>query len=108
MHLIDLGIMRRLLSFLFGTEKDKKIPVVPLDRQTIETIDKFLVSLRKYIPRIDFARHKHLRRWKETKLRTFLHYLGVVVLKQYLPTRFLKSFFTSMLPLSCCRVQSGV
>jgi hypothetical protein len=96
MHLFDIGIMRRLLSFLFGSKRGRNIRRVTLPNATQISIDIFLVSLRKYISRLDFARQpksiKHLGRWKASELRIFLHYLGVVVLKPYLPKAFYDHF----------------
>lgn len=96
MHHFDLGTMRRLLSFLFGTKRDRKIRGVTLPDHIQVSVDAFLVSLRKYISRIDFARQpqpiKHLCRWKATELRLFLHYVGVVVLKPYPPKAFYDHF----------------
>ena len=92
MHLFDLGILRRLLTFLFGTVKGRNIRGVTLPNQAIANIDTFLISLRKFISRIDFARQprstKQLCRWKATELRLFLHYLGVVVLKEVLSSEY--------------------
>ena len=111
MHLFNTGIMRRLLSFLFGSKRGRNIRRVTLPNATQIFIDIFLVSLRKYISRLDFARLpksiKHLGHWKASDLRIFLHYLGVVILKPYLPKAFY-DLFLFMLPLNCFHVLSGV
>ena len=56
MHLVDLGVMRRMLQFLFGTGQNGSIPNVTLNRALIRAIDTFLIRLRPFISRIDFAR----------------------------------------------------
>ena len=70
MHLFDLSIMRRILLFLFPNNKRRNIPGVTLHPQVVRNIDEFLISLRKCISRIDFARQprsvKELPRWKAT------------------------------------------
>ncbi len=94
--LCGLRIMRRLISFLFGTKKGRNIRGVTLPKITQDSIDAFLISLQKFISRMDFARQqrsiKQLSRWKASELRLFLHYLGVVVLKPYLPKAFYDHF----------------
>ena len=96
MHLIDLGIMRRILSFLFPNNQRRNTPGVTLQPQIARNIDAFLISLRRSISRIDFARQprsiKELPRWKATELSTFLLYVGVVVLKPYIPIVFYNNF----------------
>ena len=96
MHLFDLGVMRRKLTFLFPNNKRRNTPGVTLHPQIVKNIDSFLISMRKSISRIDFARQprsiKELPRWKATELRQFLLYLGVVVLKPYLPAPFYNNF----------------
>lgn len=89
MHLIDMGVVKRLLTFLFGLKKGRRVPGVTLRREVIEQIDSFIISLRTImISRIDFARIprslKEIPRWKATEFRLFLHYIGVVVLKPFL------------------------
>lgn len=88
MHLIDLGVVRRLLSFLFGQRKRRRISGVTLSTVTMIEIDIFILLIRESISRIDFARvprsTKEMPRWKATEFRLFLHYIGVVLLKPFL------------------------
>ena len=56
MHLVDLGVMRRMLSFLFGSGRRGSIPNVTLNRALIREIDTIIISLRPFISRINFAR----------------------------------------------------
>ncbi len=96
MHLVDLGVMRRMLLFLFGSSRWGNIQNVTLNRALIRVIDTFIISLRPFISRINFARQprgsKELPRWKATELRQFVHYLGVVVFKNYLSSDFYEHF----------------
>lgn len=88
MHLIDLGVVKRLLSFLFGQRKRRRISGVTLSTVTMIEIDIFILLIRESISRIDFARvprsTKEMPRWKATEFRLFLHYIGVVLLKPFL------------------------
>jgi hypothetical protein len=103
MHLVDLGIMRRILSFLFPNKQRRNTPGVTLQPHIVRNIDEFVISLRKFISRIDFARQprsiKELPRWKATELRQFLLYIGVVVLKPYLPIPFYNNFMCLHVPI---------
>ncbi len=65
MHLFDIGVMRRILTFLFGTRKGRNIRGVTLPNQTISLIDAFIVSVRKLISRIDFARQPSVKHEKK-------------------------------------------
>ena len=109
MHLVDLGVMRRMLQFLFGTGQNGSIPNVTLNRALIRAIDTFLIRLRPFISRIDFARQprtvKELPRWKATELRQFLHYLGVVIFKDILTPAFYEHFlcFHVAIKILSCR-----
>ncbi|OXA48678.1 hypothetical protein Fcan01_16170 [Folsomia candida] len=81
MHLVCLGIVRKILHLL---TKGKKCPA-RLRPNQIEEISEKLVKLKKYIPH-EFARKprklKDLDHWKATEFRQFILYTGPVVLKQ--------------------------
>jgi hypothetical protein len=83
MHLMCLGVMRRLLYF--WSKGPKKFG--RLSNSLISLISDDAVSLRPLIPS-DFARKprslSELDRWKATEFRMFLLYIGPVILKQYL------------------------
>lgn len=82
-HLLHIGLMKKFLkgwstgSFGFDTKWSK---------QTINEISNFLVNCK-----LPVEIHRRMRklmempRWKATEYRTFLMYVGVVVLKKYLP-----------------------
>ncbi|KAJ8929887.1 hypothetical protein NQ314_017381 [Rhamnusium bicolor] len=77
-----LGIMRKLLnSWISG-----KLPT-RLGSVNVKLLSDVLVSLKKHIP-VEFNRKprtlSELPRWKATEFRTFILYLGPVVLKKFL------------------------
>jgi hypothetical protein len=83
MHLICLGVVRRLLHrWTRGPKKFGR-----LSSGLIAVISEQLISLRNSVPS-DFARKprslKELDRWKATEFRMFLLYVGPVVLKKHL------------------------
>lgn len=90
MHLLDLGVMKKILSFICGTDQKKRIiPNVTLHHRVVDLIDSFITEqLRNFISRKDFARQprsiKQLSRWKASEFRIFLHYIGVVIFRQFL------------------------
>lgn len=79
MHLICLGVMRKLINlWLKGPLK------VRIRGSETKILSLRLTSLKSYIPS-DFQRKPRgvdeINRWKATELRTFLLYLGPIVLK---------------------------
>lgn len=82
MHLIFLGIVKKLLSlWCFGKPKTK------LSFHQISEISKLLLHQRKNIPSEFNRKCRSLfecKRWKATEHRTFLLYTGPVVLKSIL------------------------
>ncbi|XP_045036587.1 uncharacterized protein LOC123466566 [Daphnia magna] len=83
MHLVCLGIMRKLLwAWIRGSLKCR------IGLRSVNKISNFLLVISSYIP-ADFARKPRslceLARWKATELRQFLLYTGPVVLKPILP-----------------------
>lgn len=82
MHLVCLGVVRRLLCFL-----RKGPPECRLSHRKVGEISTLLVSLSGKLPS-EFARQPRpltdLDRWKATELRQFLLYTGPVVLKKVL------------------------
>lgn len=78
MHLVCLGVVRRMVNFWKRGPKKCK-----LGTRCLDTISDDLVNLRPFIPN-DFARKprslKELDRFKATEFRTLLLYTGPVVL----------------------------
>ncbi|KAK4886523.1 hypothetical protein RN001_002794 [Aquatica leii] len=83
MHNVCLGVMRKLLHTWITIGP----PKVRLRNQNVTLISDRLLSLSKYVP-VEFNRKPRsltdLCRWKATELRTFLLYVGPVVLKDIL------------------------
>lgn len=86
MHLLYLGVMKRLLNFFVKGNKE-----VRMRDMDIENINIHLTRMRKYIDRRDCARllrknalHQ-IDMWKATEFRQFLLYTGPIVLKNRLP-----------------------
>ncbi|CAD7081497.1 unnamed protein product [Hermetia illucens] len=80
MHLLDLGIIRKILIRLFEKKTAYKIC-----KENKKKISDHLVSLRPFIPK-EFSRKprsilSELQRFKATELRQFGLYTGIVVLK---------------------------
>lgn len=92
MHLVCLGVVRRLLTFLKQGPRAGK-----LSQRQIGEISSKLVSLNGKLRR-EFARQPRslafLDRWKATEFRQFLLYTGPVVLRSVLPENFYHHFHT--------------
>ena len=105
MHLVCLGVVKRLLNFLKQGPKDCKI-----SQHQVSLISTKLIALQTEIPS-DFARKPRsldiLERWKATELRQFLLYTGPLVLKDILPARFYKHFLTLSVAVSILLESNG-
>ncbi|KAK4886207.1 hypothetical protein RN001_002478 [Aquatica leii] len=79
MHNVCLGVTRKLLDALMNGPLSVRLP-----NRKVVLISNHLESLKPYIP-IDFNRKPRslsdLSRWKATEFRTFLLYIGPLVLK---------------------------
>jgi hypothetical protein len=84
MHLIDLGVMKKMLLFM----KEGKSTPARLPKQNLVEISTRLESLKPHIPD-DFARKPRsldeLHRWKATECHLMLMYTGIVVLNGVIP-----------------------
>ncbi|KAB0795060.1 hypothetical protein PPYR_11899 [Photinus pyralis] len=78
MHACCLGVMRKLLCFWLNGALTTRLP-----NQKVNAISNMLISWKQHIPS-DFNRKprslSEVQRWKATEFRTFLLYLGAVVL----------------------------
>lgn len=85
LHLIDLGVTRRLLYGWVGIEKQGFD-----SRWTNVVIAEISDVLRKIKLPSEFNRAvrglDELKHWKGNEYRTFLHYVGVVTLKDFFRT----------------------
>lgn len=92
MHLVYLGVMKRLLQFWTKGFKDVRFPK---DHQNY--LSKTLLALRTSIPyefsRLPRSLHE-VDKWKATELRLFLLYIGPVILKSVMSTKYYEHFLT--------------
>jgi len=84
MHLVCLGVVRKLLKFWLGGNLHTSGDVASrLPGCTVETLSTRLLNLARFIPQ-EFARKpralSEIDRWKATEFRQFLLYTGPVVL----------------------------
>lgn len=90
MHLVCLGVVRRILHFLKSGPRQCRLSVTQ-----IKIISDDLVSLNGKMPS-DFVRQPRslmeLERWKATELRQFLLYTGPVVLKKVVAPKVYEAF----------------
>ena len=90
MHLICLGVMRRLL--LLWTSG--KIPI-KLPSKGVDELSKYAEEVSESIP-VEFSRNprslREVKRWKATEFRLFLLYTGPVILKNYISTAMYQNF----------------
>ena len=98
MHMVSLGVVRRILMFLTRGPKICRLSV----RQK-EAISQKLIALRGKIPS-EFARQprglQELDRWKATELRQFLLYTGPVVLRNVVSPEIYKHFLSLTVAMS--------
>lgn len=100
MHLVTLGVMRRLLmAWTRGKQYKCRLSLREREKMGCD-----LVSLAPLCP-TEFRRKprsvKEQDRWKATEFRTFLLYTGVVVMKIAFKEDKLKPFYEHFLLLSC-------
>lgn len=84
MHSVCLGVTKKILNLWIGAQKSTLL--VKLNAQSVSTISKRLASLKPYFP-VEINRKPRkdpihdLPRWKATEFRSFLVYVGPVVIK---------------------------
>jgi hypothetical protein len=92
MHLICLGVVKRILDFLLG---DKHPRMYRLGPGLTRSLTRKLLALRGQLP-ADFVRQPRspleYPRWKATEFRQFLLYTGPVVLQDILGNEAYKHF----------------
>lgn len=92
LHLFHLGIMKKLLLVWLGEEDNFEYK---WSQNDISNMNRLLVNCNADMP---FDVHRSIRGldcikfWKGTEFRTFLHYIGPVVLKQTLREQEYKHF----------------
>lgn len=82
MHLICLGITKRLIGFWVKGNKE-----VRMETEHVKSVSKLIIDLREYIPQ-EFCRKprplEEVDRWKASEFRQFLFYTGPIALKNFL------------------------
>lgn len=90
MHLVCLGVMKKLLQFWIRGKMHVRIK-----SHLLQSVSNKYVNMRKFIPK-EFARYPRslfeIDRWKATEFRLFLLYTGPVLLKNVLPLRIYAHF----------------
>ena len=94
MHLVCLGVMRRILNFLTDGPRLCKISI-----QQINCLSESMTPLNNQMPS-EFAHQprslEYLKRWKATEFREILLYSGLIVLRRVIK----KEVYTHFLCLS--------
>ncbi|EFN89121.1 hypothetical protein EAI_12487, partial [Harpegnathos saltator] len=82
MHLVCLGVMKRMLQLWIRGNKDMRLSTADID-----SVSRHLMSIKSYIPS-DFARKPRtlcdIDRWKAIEFRQFLLYTDIVMIKSVL------------------------
>ena len=100
MHLVCLGVMRRLLNMW------KKGPLKSrLSAKLITQLSERLCNFKFILPK-EFSRKprslQELNRWKATEFRQFLLYTGPVMFKGFLNNTMYQHFLLFSTAMSCC------
>lgn len=98
MHLVCLGVVKRILSFLKSGPSQCR-----LSGQQLDILSGKLSALNGKMPR-EFARQPrslyYLDRWKATELRQFLLYTGPLVLRSVVSNQVYKHFLSLTVAMS--------
>jgi hypothetical protein len=98
MHLVCLGVVKRLLMFLKSGPR-----ICRLSHQQLELLSEKLCFLNGKMPR-EFARqprsHFYLDRWKATEFRQFLLYTGPLVLRPVVSKHVYEHFLSLTVAMS--------
>lgn len=98
MHLVCLGVVKRILSFLKSGPRQCR-----LSGQQLDILSGKLSALNGKMPR-EFARQPrslyYLDRWKATELRQFLLYTGPLVLRSVVSNQVYKHFLSLTVAMS--------
>lgn len=101
LHLLELGVQKRLLSGWCGVKKQDFH--VKWTHVEVAEITEKLIRIR--LP-AEFHRSvrglDELKNWKGTEFATFLHYLGTVILKDYLEYDLYQHFLHLFCAITIC------
>lgn len=106
LHLLELGIMRKLLYiWIFG----KVTPSLKLRKNDVQQLDVALLECNQSLP-TEIHRKirvtKWLKYWKGSEYRTVLLYIGIVVLKKKLPVELYEHFLFLFCAVTMCSVDA--
>lgn len=100
LHLLHIGIMKRMLDrWIYGTKTYKRI----FTNRILPQFDNLLTSANQNKPseiNRPIRNIKDFKRWKGTEHKTILMYVGIVILKDFIPSREYKMFL-----YLCCAVK---
>nr|CAI5867347.1 unnamed protein product [Callosobruchus analis] len=101
LHLIDLGVMKRcLMGWRDGSFRSFRVKWSATDTKNIS---EFLLSCK-----LPLEIHRSVRgldclsQWKGLEYRTFFYYIGIVVLKDYLPYDVYEHFLVLFCAITIC------
>ncbi|ODM92363.1 hypothetical protein Ocin01_14323 [Orchesella cincta] len=103
-HLICLGVVRKLLNLWIRGKLNK----FRLSARQTHILSQKIIELKPYFSK-DFQRKPrsllHLKNWKATEYRTFLLYVGPIVLNSILPSEYYNHFLCLHVAVTvlCCR-----
>ena len=101
MHLVCLGVVRRLLNYWVKSPVSKGLRLNP---SSVKLISDKLITFKEYLPR-EFARKcrplSEIDRWKATEFRQFLLYTGMVSLRGELPVKMYNHFLLLFVGILC-------
>lgn len=108
LHLLDHGVMKKSLQIWIngGTSHNSKF-----SKNVILELDKIIHQANKQMPS-DVHRSlrglSYINYWKGTEFRVFLLYVGIVVLKEYLPTEAYDNFLLFFCAVRICSSEKYV
>lgn len=107
MHLICLGVVRKMLGYWVKRATANKAGKLAI--RTKNKIQKELKELSSFFPK-EFNRNSYNflkpAKWKATQARSFLLYVGIVVLKGYIDERIYKHFLLLHVATTICMSES--
>lgn len=95
MHLVYLGVMKRLLQLWIKRNKQNRVST-----ESIDSISQYLINIKQNIP-CEFARKPRtlvdIDKWKAMEFRQFLLYTGIVILQSTIPPIWYNHFLSPSL-----------
>lgn len=103
LHLIDLGVTKRLLrGWMHGKIKKK----LQWSSRMKEEVSRYLKSVKRPVEiHREIRGINELSHWKGTEYRTFLLYVSVVILKKVLPKNYYDHFLLYFCSITICSAQ---